>query len=61
MKYKFPSANISGIVSHILAYDMLILSMTPVDLDYIAELTGEFSEEEYEHLNSEYGLERVIE
>ena len=57
--YRFPSTAITGIVSHILAYDLTILSMTPDNDYYVMELNGSISESEVVHLNEEYGLTKV--
>lgn len=63
IKYRFPSQNVTGVVSHIVAYDVVILSMTPelAGEYYIVEVSEAFPPEEYEHLLVEYGFEEVVE
>jgi hypothetical protein len=61
MKYKSPFNNITSVVSHIAAYDIIILSMTPLNDNYIIETSEEISQDEYEHLNMEYNFEKVLE
>ncbi len=60
MKYKSPFDNITNVVGHIAAYNIVILSMTPLDDNYIIETSEEIPEDEYEHLNIEYNFEKVL-
>ena len=58
--YRFPATVINGIISHVVAYDATILSMTPEQEQYVMELDIPISQEELVHLNEEYGLVEVV-
>lgn len=59
-KYKFSASDVTGVVSHIVAYDATILSMTPDGDSYVVEVSIEFPEDEYNHLRESYGFVEVI-
>lgn len=59
-KYRFPAIELNGVISHVVAYDVTILSMTPDNNDYIMELNAPISEDEVIHLNESYGLVEVV-
>ena len=58
--YKFSKSEINGIVSHIAAFDATILSMTPDTDFYVIELDITIDQDQYVHLQEEYGLMEVV-
>lgn len=60
-KYKFSAVDVTGVLSHIVAYDATILNMTPDGDQYIVEVSVTFPPEEYQHLNESYNFVEVIE
>jgi hypothetical protein len=59
-KYKFLSSDVTGVLSHIVAYDATILSMTPDENYYIVEVDIQFPEEEYNHLVESYDFVEIV-
>lgn len=60
MKYRFPQHNITGITSHIQAFDAIIESMIPEGSDYIITLSITIDPIQFEHLAEEFGLSEVV-
>lgn len=59
-KYRFSAADITGVLSHIVAYDATVLSMTPDGTHYLIEVDVKFPEEEYDHLAESYDFVEVV-
>lgn len=58
-KYTFAREHMVGVMTHIDSFDRTIVNMTPIDNQYEMELDGPISEEQFEHLRDEYGLQEV--
>jgi hypothetical protein len=59
-KYRFSASDITGVLSHIVAYDATVLSMTPDGNGYyLIEVSVQFPPEEFEHLAESYDFVEV--
>jgi hypothetical protein len=59
MKYKFSYLFLAQVISHIASYDIKIISMIPIGVDYEIELELGISEDELQHLKDSYNLQEV--
>jgi hypothetical protein len=59
MTYTFEKSWISEVTSHIIAYSIDIISLNLNDQLYTIELSESLDEEQYIHLNENYGLQEI--
>ena len=59
-KYIFNCDFLDGVISHIAAYDITIISMVRDGLNYIVQLENPIPPDEFIHLKDGYGLRESI-
>lgn len=58
-KYKFAAHDVTGVLSHIVAYDATVLNMVPDGNYYVVEVNVQFPPDEYAHLAEAYDFVEV--
>ena len=59
--YQFSQEQLSPVMVHIAAYQIIVLSLSPQNNNYVTELDcNELPPGEYEHLNEQYGFEEIV-
>lgn len=59
-KYKFPQSEMSGVLSHIEAFGIQIISMVPANLDFIMATDIAIDEIQLIHLRDSYNFLEIV-
>jgi hypothetical protein len=60
MTYTFDKDFLPGVMSHIVAYGLDVVSLTLIDNTYTIELSDNVPSEEYPHLQHEYNFQEIV-